>query len=64
MTNLYLSLPPPSLFFILHTLFKSKLCNFNPFQGLLLMMVLKGFNFPFSPPPTRGSGKERMEVEE
>jgi hypothetical protein len=25
------------------------------------MMVLKCLNFPCSPPPTRGSGKERME---
>jgi hypothetical protein len=25
------------------------------------MMVLKCFNFPFSPPPTRGSGKERVQ---
>ena len=25
-----------------------------------LMMVLKHFNLPFSPPPTRGSGKERV----
>jgi hypothetical protein len=24
------------------------------------MMVLKYFNLPFSPPPTRGSGKERI----
>jgi hypothetical protein len=25
------------------------------------MMVLKHFNLPFSPPPTRGSGKERIQ---
>jgi hypothetical protein len=33
-------------------------CNF--FQILLLMMVLKCFNIPCSPPPTRGSGEERL----
>jgi hypothetical protein len=27
----------------------------------LLMMVFKHFNLPFSPPPTRGSGKERIQ---
>jgi hypothetical protein len=31
------------------------------FQCLLLMMVLKCFNRPSSPPPTRGSGKERIQ---
>jgi hypothetical protein len=31
------------------------------FQILLLMMVLKHFNFPFNLPPTRGSGKERIQ---
>jgi len=25
------------------------------------MVVLKSCNLPFSPPPTRGSGKERMQ---
>jgi hypothetical protein len=35
-------------------------CKFNFFQSLLLMMVLKGFNLPSSPPPTRGNGKERL----
>jgi hypothetical protein len=34
-------------------------CKFN-FLNLLLMMVLKCFNLPFSPPSTRGSGKERI----
>jgi len=34
--------------------------NFNFFQGLLLMMVLKHFNLPCSPPPTRGSIEERI----
>jgi hypothetical protein len=29
------------------------------FQSLLLMMVLKHVILPFSPPPTRSSGKER-----
>jgi hypothetical protein len=28
---------------------------------LFLMMVLKRFNFSFTPPPTRGSGKERIQ---
>jgi hypothetical protein len=36
-------------------------CNFNFFQTLFLMMVLKCFNLPSSPPPTRGSGKERIQ---
>jgi hypothetical protein len=31
------------------------------FQNLFLMMVLKYFNLPLSPPPTRGSGKERIQ---
>jgi hypothetical protein len=35
-------------------------CNFNFFQTLILMMVLKCFNFPCSPSPTRVSGKERI----
>jgi hypothetical protein len=30
------------------------------FQTQFLMMVFKCFNLPFSPPPTRDSGKERM----
>ena len=34
--------------------------NFNFFQILFLMVVLKHFNLPCSPPPTRGSRKERM----
>jgi hypothetical protein len=34
--------------------------HFNFFQNLFLMMVLKFFNLPFSPPPTRSSGKEDM----
>ena len=34
---------------------------FNFFQNLFLMMVLKCFNLPSSPPPTRGSGKERIQ---
>jgi hypothetical protein len=29
------------------------------FVSLFLIMVLKFFNLPFSPPPIRGSGKER-----
>jgi hypothetical protein len=32
------------------------------FQILFLTMVLKHFNLPWSPPPTRGSGKERIRV--
>jgi hypothetical protein len=24
------------------------------------MMIIKHFNLPFSPPPTKGSGKERI----
>jgi hypothetical protein len=35
--------------------------NFNSFKRLFLMMVLKHFNIPCSPPPTRGSGKERIQ---
>jgi hypothetical protein len=35
-------------------------CIFNFFQNLFLMMVLKCFHLPFSPPPTRGSGEERI----
>ena len=35
-------------------------CNFHFFQTLFLMMVLKCFNLPCNPPPTRGSGKERI----
>jgi hypothetical protein len=35
-------------------------CNFNFFQILFLMMVLKCFNLPYNPPPTRGNGKERL----
>jgi hypothetical protein len=35
-------------------------CNFNFFQNLFLMMVLKYFNLPFSLPPTKGSGEERI----
>jgi len=35
-------------------------CNFNFFQTLFIMLVLKYFNLPCSPPPTRGSGKERI----
>ena len=31
------------------------------FKALFLMMVLKCFNFPCSPPPTRGSGKARIQ---
>jgi hypothetical protein len=30
------------------------------FSILLLIWVLKRFNLPSSPPPTRGSGKERL----
>ena len=30
------------------------------FVSLFLIMVLKFFNLPFSPPPTRSSGKEDM----
>ena len=36
------------------------LVNALIFQSLLLMMVLKRFNLPSSPPPTRGSGKEGL----
>jgi hypothetical protein len=35
-------------------------CNFNFFQNPFLMMVLKCFNLPFSPPPSGVSGKERI----
>jgi hypothetical protein len=35
-------------------------CNFNFFQNLFLMMVLKCFSLPCNSPPTRGSGKERI----
>jgi hypothetical protein len=31
------------------------------FQTLFSMMILKHFNLPYSPPPTRGSGKERIQ---
>ena len=34
--------------------------NFNLFQILFLMMVLKRCNLPCSSVPTRGSGKERI----
>lgn len=37
-----------------------KLFNFNFFQSLLLMMVLKHFNLPSCPSPTIGSGNERI----
>ena len=37
-----------------------KIFSFSFFQTLFLMMVLKCFNFLFSPPPTRSCGKERM----
>lgn len=30
------------------------------FQNLLLIMVFKCFNLPSSPPPTRGSGEEKL----
>jgi len=37
-------------------------CNLDFFQALFLMMFLKCFSLPCSPPPTRGSGKERIRV--
>ena len=37
------------------------MCNFNFFQTLFLMMVLKCFNLPDSLPSTKGSGKERIQ---
>jgi hypothetical protein len=30
------------------------------FKHLFLRMVLRCFNLPYSPPPTRGGGKERI----
>lgn len=36
-------------------------CNFNFFQYLFLIMIHKCFNLPCSLPPTRGSGKERIQ---
>ena len=38
----------------------TKICNFNFFQTLFIMMVLKFFNLPHYLPPTIGSGKERI----
>lgn len=35
-------------------------CNFNIFKPYFVMMILKRFNLPCSPPPTRGNGKEDM----
>jgi hypothetical protein len=34
--------------------------GFDFFQNLFLIMVFKCFNLPSSPPPTRGSGKEKL----
>jgi hypothetical protein len=48
--------------FLLHYFILKNLvvpCNFNIFKSYK-MMVLKSFNLPSSPPPTRGSGKERI----
>jgi hypothetical protein len=36
-------------------------CNFNFFQRLFLVMVLKCVNLPSSTSPMRGSGKERIQ---
>lgn len=35
-------------------------CCKHSFQNVLLIRVRKHFNLPSSPPPTRGSGKERL----
>jgi hypothetical protein len=35
-------------------------CRLKFFWNLILITVLKCFNLPSSPPPTRGSGKERL----
>ena len=43
-----------------HSYTFTKTCNFNFFQTLFLMMVLKCLILPCSPPPNRGSGKERI----
>jgi hypothetical protein len=40
------------------TMRADEVCNFNFFQSLLLMMVLRCFNLPSIPPPTRGRKKE------
>ena len=60
---------PISFWILTHSLLKSQtylkvICNFETikhlFQNLFLMMVLKCFNLPSSPPLTRGSRKERI----
>jgi hypothetical protein len=40
---------------------KYHICVTLIFQNLFLMMVLKCFILPFSPPPTKGSGKGRIQ---
>ena len=35
-------------------------CRLRFFKDLLLIRLLKQFNLPSSPPPTRGSRKERL----